>query len=323
MGLSKAQATGQLNEHLTNIVGSYIPKEKEPGFFINDIVAQPLESEVQGQFEFWTSKFMEIADMTQSDSNDTNEFDIDKPSLITFETDPKGAMIFISNRTLRKREKIEPAQNFIDRMVRNLRFSMVCAKEYTMAVKITTAANYDSGFSTAIASGSEFSENNGDPKTAIDNGIDALDDAGYIATHIITTPKVKRAIKRHGSILAQYGLPTSRKEVSDAELQEILGLPIIESKGYYRTSAGVMTRFLSDSMIIAHMPPVSENEESSAFLRTAYSVPLTVDSWFDPKKGGGGNYHRINEEYTHLFTKIDNTTDKDTNAAYLITNCLA
>jgi hypothetical protein len=323
MPLSQAQLAPVdpvLTEHAQRIA---------PTGFIADQLAPPLTGKAEsGQIQIWDRQNLQIPDDSyRAVGVEASYARSPEPSYVSYTTSAHARKILITQRELDKvsRSGGDPSKLVFSR-TRAITEQLLLEKEYTLATKATTAANYDTNHSSAIGAGSEWDTASGDPIANLFTAINQIEDQGIFPNVAAMDIKVWRALQRHSDLLDIFKY-TSGGRITPEQFLNFFGLrPLISRVKYYTGSA--MAAMWGDNCIVASVPNVSPDmnppESDVAYARSVEAEPMTVRTIDAPELDHKGAYWvECQHIYTPEWFTIDNTTDLDSIGGYLLTNCLA
>jgi len=320
MPLSRAELTGSVNPHLSQMVLSLGPETFKS---VNDLVAPPLN-----RFGYRSGTFAHNTRLWMADTADevsrkgSIEVDVERPTRVSFVATKRGFKCLITRDDLEDIAQGGGDPNaYVQDQVTRLAVMVKMRKERRLMTKITTAANFDSSMSGAA--GALWTAAGGDPLSDFSTAKKALIGRGRPGTHFVADLVAQEELRKHISLVA-FGSPQARAMVDDAQIESILGLKPIWSEQRYATAADVLTSVIGvGNVVVFHMPsvPGPTSETPACFCRTMVSRDLEVREWED--QSADGMWYECVHTYTHEFGIIDNTTDKDSEGGYLITTCLS
>lgn len=199
---------------------------------------------------------------------------------------------------------------------------MALLREKALADKMNSTSNYESGYSTTLTT--TWDDDNGDPIGTIQAAINAIEDGGVFPNSAICDIKVWRSLERHAALL-EFMKYTKGGMITTDDFVKIFGLNLIIGRGRYK-SGSTKYAVWGDSLIVAAInppaDPFAEDSEPNA-IRTVYSSLPSVKVYdAEDRDHKGAQYVEMESAYSHEWTCVDNVTDGDSIAAYLIDNAI-
>jgi hypothetical protein len=332
MPMSTAQSTANLNVHLSKIAASYASDQAQ---FIADTVAPVLSKPglVTGQLEYDNNEWAMNSDAVElPDDRPANLVDQERPTLLTFQTTPLGLREFISERYLAMRRQAGYTDDQIrEKVVKRLTAKLLMDKEQRFLNIATTAGNYNANLITNIGAGNSFDEAGGDPVAVFGAARRLLSAQGADVGNLYAVAEYAVwDVIRHSPqlIIAGWGTPDMRRQVSDDEIFSILGVrPVVTNVRARTRNVATLTSLISDNVVIFQRPPtVSPTDEEAlcAWRTITGGVTGTAEPYVVEYEGadmpGRGYYIEVRMEYVHMRTGVDAAGLQ--NRAALITNAL-
>jgi hypothetical protein len=311
-----------------------------PVGLIADTVFPPLlrEGVEQGQVEFWDGSNLEVpADGERGIGEEASKGTDQEPTYKTYKTKTVARKRLITSREV----KNYGAQTGIaeDRL-RKTRVNatvdeLALIKEVDLATKLLDSTSYPTGYSQVLGAGDVWSSSGGDPlgviETAISkirNGTGSADDTGNVfANAAVMDMDTWSALQTHTDLL-EFMKYTKGGKIGVADFITIFGLVPIIAKARYKAS-GVITPVWSDAMIVCYIKGIdgvgdlNAMDSDMTFGRTILSAQQTITNIPAQLKDHDWAYYVENQHaYTHEFIGINDVTNDQTTAGYLIDNAV-
>jgi hypothetical protein len=296
------------------------------GGFIADEVFPQLSKPGQetGQLLVWDDSHLLIPDdSARAVGAQASEAEAAEPTYIAYETITHARKSIITPRELKK-TSMSPDRLKASRVAKVMR-QVKAIREKDLADKLNATGNYDSGLSTTLGAGVVWTADAGDPAGDILTGIGALMAAGIDCTslHAACDQAVWKALAHHAA-LREYMKYTKAGKVSIPDFADFFGINVHVATCIYN-AAGTITPIWGDSFIIYYIPATlgNNNEEDMCFGRTIVSEDFSFVEWDDPTRDhAGAQWVEAQMAFKHEFVGVDNSTDKDSDAGYLIDNAI-
>jgi hypothetical protein len=330
--MSTAQATANINMHLTQIAASYKPSDM---LFVADRIAPALEKPglYSGQLEYGQNTFaIGVPDQLEP-QKPANQIDVDRPTLVTWKQTPYGLAIHMSPEYIGQRKQAgysedEIRKNETERLVAALMLN----KEIRAFAYATVTGNILDALEQSIDSGSEWDTDNSDPLGILMTAQEALVAQGCnpMQLEFIADFKVINRLRRHPAVLCNfYGTTSDKRSLRLEELQDILEMRVSASTARYRTLASTtMTSVMSDkALIVARPETVSPSDESAVCaFRTVFggdnpSMEVVMYEYEDPTQPGRGYW--LEGRLNYVVQATGYSAAGTYNRVAVITNCLS
>lgn len=278
-----------------------------------------------GQIEVWDKSNMLLVDDTQrAIGGEASRARDPEPSYVAYKTKTHARKILLTPREM---ELYAASGGDSDRLrmmkTRKVVDQLMSKKEYDLAVKLTTSGNYETNYSTSLTN--TWDGNSADIIGDVLTAKNKLGDGNIFANSIVLDQSVWNYVSRDSSVL-DYMKYTKGGAVVPEDFEAVLGLrPIIAKSRYYTGSA--WTKTWGDNAIVCFINPdlnPADAESDVSFGRSIMSEDFSVVEFEAPELDHrGATWIEAQHAYSHEFIAMDNTTDKDSVAGYLIANCLA
>jgi hypothetical protein len=321
MGLSHAQLTGSINPVLTE----HAQRIEPVGFIASDVFPDLNKPDQEtGQIKVWDTSNLEVPDdAVRAIGAESSHAADPEPTYKSYTANTYSRKILLTQREMRKAAAHgQDPEELKFSKTRKVVNQINLIREKHLADKLNTSGNYESGYSTTLTT--TWPETNGDPIGDIYTGIKKLEDNGIFASHAVMDWAVWRSLERHSALL-EFMKYTKAGMITPADFTIIFGLIPLVSKARY-SNAGTITPVWQDSCIVCHIDTAtSENSEDSDvnFGRSIITEPFTISEIDAPMKDHrGAIWIEAEQGFAHEFTCVDNVTDGDSIAGYLIDNAV-
>jgi len=304
-----------------------VAQRYSPKGFIADIVFPPLNKlgAETGQFAVWDSNNMKIPDdAVRAVNGEAKSIVSPEPSYVSYTTITEALKDVVGQREMSMADagglggdklRFAKTKKLVDQLM--------LIKELKLATKLTTSGNYETNYSTSLST--PWDNADADVFSNILTAVNKVEDGNVFPNALVTDLKVWRALQKHTQLLELMKY-TQAGRLSEEDFYSIFELKIIIAKARY-LSGSTWTPVWGDNAIVCYIPELGSGEQPAdqdvSFGRTIYSENYSVKEFEAPEKDHkSAQWIEVEHAYTQEFTGIDNTTDKDSIAGYLIANCL-
>jgi hypothetical protein len=318
--LTRAQLTGSVNPVLTEHA-----RRLRPDGFVADEIFPRLQKPGQesGQIQVWDESNLEIpGDMVRAVGAPASIGHSAEPSYMSYTTKRIARKALITRREL----DVYAAHGQDPDMLRASRVNklvdqIMLHREQALASKLSTSANFESSYSTSL--GTTWADDGGDPIGDIETGIKQMASGGVYPNVAVMDYQVWVTLARHSALLemAKY---VNEGAITEQIFMKIFNLRPVVSRAIY-SSSGTKTPVWQDSCVLAYVNPglAPAGESDMTVGRTIVSKDFLVTEYDAPEfDQDGAQWIECEFGYTHEFIGVDNATDGDTVAAYLIDNAI-
>lgn len=321
MGLSQAQLTGSVNPVLTE----HAQRLRPVGFIADEVFPKLNKLGIEkGQIQVWDETNLEVPDDTQrAIGGEASTAKDPEPTYKSYTTARHSRKILLTQRELDIYEKSGQDPEML-KMAKTGKLvdQLNLIREKNLADKLNTSANYETGYSTTLTN--TWATDAGDPLNDIHTGIKKLEDGGIFPTHIIQDISVWRYLERHSALL-EFMKYTKGGKITKEDFQSIFGLIPVIGKARYK-SGSTKAAVWQDSSIICYIDTeLGDNSPESdvTFGRTIMEMDFSIVEYDAPEKDHkGAMWIEAEQGYAHEFIAVDNVTDGDSIAGYLIDNAI-
>jgi hypothetical protein len=321
MGLSQAQL-GPVDPVLTE----HAARSRPTGYIADEVFPPISIPNETGQIQIWDKSNMYTAgtDALRAIGAVAKEPVDPEPSYVDYTCLTFAERLLITQRELRKAgAQGAGAERVRFAKVAKITDQLMLHRELDLSTKLNSTANYDTGLSTTLTN--TWLSASGDPVGDIRTGKQALYDVNVFPNKICMDVSVWLALETHPDLL-DLTKQTAQGSVSKEQFMKLFGLVPVVGAARYQTGAGVMTPVWGDSAIIFFSPDGQDMNDPMAdvtFGRTLMPQEFSFKSYDAPDKDHrGAEYIEGEIAFSHEFIYIDNTTEKDSSAGYLIDNAI-
>jgi len=320
MPLSQAQL-GPVNPVL-----SQYAQHLRPGKYIADVLFPqlPIIGE-KGQIPIWDQTNLEVpTDAKRAIGAVSSQGFTPEPSYVDYQTVTYARHDYMTQREA----NIADAQGMGSEMIKRAKVAklvdqILLVRERDLASKLNTSANYESGFSTSL--GTTWAAAGGTPISDIETAIKKLLSVGISPNVIAMDHEVWVTLQRH-SEMVDLTKQVKRGMIDASDFYAIFGLNVVVAKGVYKSNSTTFARTWEDSAIVCYVDGFGGDitpDMGVTFGRTLVSSPFSVIEIDAPDHDHrGATKIEVEMAFAHQFMAIDNTTDKDSIAGYLIDNAV-
>jgi len=322
MGLSQAQL-GPVDPVLTEHARRIAPVK-----FVADEVFPPLMvNEEKGQITVWDKTNLMVPDDAQRAIGAVaQEGQSPEPSYLSYSCGVHSKKDLLTQRELR----IAGAQGLGAEQLRfnktqKLVEQLMLLREKDLADKLNATANYETSYSTTLTT--TWADTGGTPISDIETAIKQLSSGGIFPNAAIMDYDVWVTLARHSDMLDMLKY-TNKGKMDESGFMSIFGLKPIVPKVRHN-AAGTMTSTWGDSCIIAYIQGLGEVQDPNSpntdatFGRTLLCEPFSVVEYeARDRDHRGASWIEVEIGFKHQFIGVDNVTDGDSIAGYLIDNAI-
>lgn len=320
MPLSKAELTGSVNPVLTEHARRLRPTQ----FIAEDVFPSLMKPGLlSGQLQVWDSSNLEVpTDAARSIGAPAVVANEANPTYITYNTKRYGRKLLHTTRE--DKVALSSGQDpdlFKAAKVNKLVDQLMLLRERDLSSKLNTAANYESGYSTSLST--TWAAAGGDPIGNIETGLKKGASGGVYFNVAIMDYQVWITLARH-SALVELTKYVAKGALTEEAFMSIFGLRPIIGKSVYSAS-GTISPVWEDSCILAYINPslMPVGESDMTFGRTIVEKEMLVTEYDAPDRDqDGAVWIETEMGFAHQFIGVDNATDGDSIAGYLIDNAI-
>ena len=273
-----------------------------------------------GKIYIYSKSNMAIEDDSKGRHGVSKEIDRELES-VSYATSPKGLRMRVFDRDVEMSDA--PVRNHVADATAEIAEKLRVSYEAKVYTKVTTAANYDSGHSVTLTN--EWDDyTNGDPIGDVRTGrIKVKGVVGHWPNYMAMSSTDFESLRNHPDIVERYVYSGGMAASMDSKMvARVLGLEdIFVANATKNTSTEGQASSLSDvwgeSAVLFYRNPTL-GKKTSDFGRTLVWKGLNTRTYRDDESRS--QWVDTDWDYALQWMSIDNTTDKDTVAGYLIAN---
>ena len=298
-----------------------------PGKYIADQVFPQLNIVGEkGQIAVWDETNLEVpTDAKRAIGAVSSQGFTPEPSYMDYQTVTYGRHDYMTQREANIANAQGLGADVIKRVkVAKLVDQILLIRERDLASKLNTGANYETGFSTSL--GTTWAAAGGTPISDIETGIKKLTSVGITPNAIIMDHDVWVTLARHSELL-EMTKHVKRGAIDRSDMLSIFNLQVIVGQSVYKSDSTTFARTWEDSAILCYIDGLGgeqpNNEFGLTFGRTIVSSPFSVIELDAPDHDHrGASKIEVEMAFAHQFMAVDNVSDGDSIAGYLIDNAV-